>query len=152
MKLQADGVEVVRLAPEPRAIRSVLADAEQLLAILGDLVHPASTPARWVLADVRLGPVTLTPAVDVLVAEEDDRVVVRGRPVDGHTRSWLDIDVRVGEADGATALQAAWNVGVEMRGPQVMATTLHSLVVASARRSARRVCDRLRHRFGAPAP
>lgn len=151
MRIEADGERAVDVGDEPGQVREALSDRDGLFSLFGDLLHRTSTPRRWVLAELRAGPVVVSPAVDVDVAVDGDVVALRGTPVDGHTPSRLGIDIEVVErgTDGSR-VTARWRLAVDVPGPQVLASTVQPAVRAGARRAVERVTGRMRDRFGEP--
>lgn len=151
MRIEVDGERAVDVGADADRVREVLSDPDGLFALFGDLLHRTSTPRRWVLAELRAGPVVVSPAVDVDVARDDHVVAVRGTPVDGHTPSELGIDLEVldGRRDGSR-VTARWQVAVDVPGPQVLASTVQPAVRAGARRTVERVAVRMQDRFGDP--
>lgn len=151
MRIDVDGERAVDVGAEPGRVREALSDRDGLFSLFGDLFHRTSTPQRWVLADLRAGPVVVSPAVEVDVAADGDVVAVRGAPVDGHTPSRLGIDIEVveGPSDGSR-ITARWQVAVDVPGPQVLASTVRPAVRAGARRAVERVTGRMRDCFGDP--
>lgn len=154
MRIDLDGRDEVRVATPPEEVADALADPEELLDLLDGMLRPASTPERWVMAEVRAGPVSLTPAVDVSVDRPGAaEVAISGHPVTGHSPTHLDITLVVhpDPADEAASLiVSGWQVTVEVAGPQVLASTIRPLVAASSRSTTRRLAERLQRRFGRP--
>lgn len=151
MRIEVDGERAVDVGADPDRVHESLADRDGLFSLVSDLLHRTSTARRWVLAELRAGPVVISPAVDVELARVDDVVAVRGTPVDGHTPSELGIDLEVvdGRTDGSR-ITARWQVAVDVPGPQVLASTVRPAVRAGARRTVERVAARMRERFGDP--
>lgn len=154
MRIDLDGRDEVRVATPPGEVADALADADELLELLHDMIRPGSTSQRWVMAEVRAGPVSLTPAVDVTVDRPGPaEVAITGQPVPGHTPAHLDIALEVHPDpadDQASLIVSGWRVAVEVAGPQVLASTIRPLMSASSRSTTRRLAERLQRRFGHP--
>lgn len=154
MKIAVDGRDEVRVATPPDQVADALADPRELLRILDGMLRPASTPERWVMAEVRAGPVSLTPAVDVVVERPGPaEVAITGRPVAGHTPANLDITMVAhpdDEHEAGSLVVSGWRIVIEVSGPQVLASTVRPLVVAGSRSTTRRLAERLQRRFGRP--
>lgn len=149
-----DGRDEVRVATPPERVADALADPDELLALLEGLLRPASSPDRWIMAEVRAGPVSLTPAVDVVV-ERPGRaeVAILGHPVDGHTPAHLDITLVAHPDEGGgqgSRVVSGWSLTIDVSGPQVLASSVRPLVAAGSRSTSRRLAERLQRRFGAP--
>ena len=152
MKVELEGHDEVAVGTGAPAIVDALADPQELLELLDGMIRPSSTPGRWVMAEVEVGPVRLTPAVDVSVHRDDDRqVAIVGRPVPGHTAAHLDLTLAVrGLDDAHSTIASRWEVAVDVPGPQLLASSVRPLMVASSRSVTRRLAERLRARFDPP--
>lgn len=154
MRIDLDGRDEVRVGTPPDAVADALADPDELLDLLQGMIRPTSTPERWVMAEVRAGPVSLTPAVEVTVDRPGaTEVAITGAPVPGHTPAHLAITLVVhpDPADEQTSVVVSgWQVTVEVSGPQVLASTIRPLMTASSRSTTRRLAERLQARFGQP--
>lgn len=152
MRIELDGHDEVRVGTPRAEVVHALADPDQLLDLLDGMVRPSSTPHRWVMAEVEAGPVRLTPAVDVDVSRDDDHeVTIVGRPVDGHTPAHLDMTlVVVADGEAASTIRSRWEVAVDVRGPQLLASTIRPLMHGSSRRVTRQLAERLHGRFDPP--
>lgn len=152
MKIELDGHDEVAVGTGAHAVADALSDPRELLDLLDGMIRPSSTPDRWVMAEVRAGPVRMTPAVGVRVLRDGDRqVTIVGRPVAGHTPAHLHLTLVIhGAQDDASTVASRWDVSVDVPGPQVVASTIHPLLVGSSRSVTRRLADRLRRRFDPP--
>ena len=153
MKIELEGHDEVAVGTGAHAVVDALADPQELLDLLEGMIRPASTPQRWVMAEVEAGPVHLTPAVDVSVQRDGDReVAIVGRPVPGHTPAFLDLTLRVrgGGDDAHSTIASRWEVAVDVAGPQFLASSVRPLMVASSRSVTRRLAERLHARFDPP--
>lgn len=151
MRLQFDDDDQVRVATPADEVHAVLTEPVELLAMFGDLLDPSSRPHRWVGPELHAGRHRIATALDIAVeAPADDRVQVRGRPVEGYVPANLDIDLDVRpEGPDRTLLTSQWRFRLEVPGPQVLARTLHPVVARSSRRTTREIRERLVRRFGA---
>lgn len=153
MRIALDGRDEVRVATPPDRVADALADPRELLDILDGMLRPASTPDRWIMAEVRAGPVSLTPAVDVTVERRGQaEVAILGRPVAGHTSATLDITLvaHPDDSEQGSLIVSGWHLVIEVSGPQVLASSIRPLVVAGSRSTTRRLAERLQRRFGGP--
>lgn len=154
MRISVDGRDEVRVATPPDQVADALADPRELRDVLEGMIRPSSTQDRWVMAEVRAGPVSLTPAVDVVVERPGPaEVAITGRPVDGHTPAHLDVTLVAHPIDGdgpGSLVVSGWSITIDVSGPQVLASTIRPLVVAGSRSTTRRLAERLQGRFGRP--
>lgn len=152
MRIELDGGDDVRVGTGADRVADALADPDQVLALLDGMLRPSSTSHRWVMAEFRAGPVTATPAVDVAITREDlHRIRILGQPVPGHTPAEIDLVLDVhGHGQDHSAVVSTWRIAVDLPGPQVLATTIRPLIVASSRSVTRQVADRLHRRFARP--
>lgn len=154
MRLSLDGRDEVRVATSPDQVADALADPRELRDMLEGMIRPSSTQDRWVMAEVRAGPVSLTPAVDVVVERQGEaEVAITGRPVAGHTPAHLDITLVAHPVEGAgpgSLVVSGWRMTIDVSGPQVLASSIRPLVVAGSRSTTRRLAERLQRRFGRP--
>lgn len=153
MKLELDGHDEVAVGTHADDVADALAQPGELLGIVDGMLRPTSTPERWVVAEIHAGPVRITPAVDVDVERpEGRRVLIVGRPVDGHTPAHLDLTLVVHAHDTprASTIASRWDVTVDVPGPQLLVATVRPLMVASSRSVTRQLADRLRRRFDHP--
>jgi hypothetical protein len=152
VKVELDGHDEVRVGTAHDAVVLALSDPYELLELLRGMIRPISTPDCWVMAQVRAGPVRMTPAVGVHAHREDERrVTITGRPVDGHTPAHLDLTLVVHPVAMATSTVASrWDVSVDVPGPQLLASSVRPLMQAGSRSVMRQLADRLRRRFDPP--
>lgn len=156
MRIDLDGRDEVRVGTPPDTVADALANPQELLELLQGMLRPSSTAERWVMARVRAGPVSLTPAVDVTVERPGAvEVAITGTPVSGHTPAHLAITLVVHPAapdELHSLIVSGWQITVEVAGPQVLASTICPLMTASSRTTTRRLAERLQARFGQPRP
>lgn len=152
MRVDLQGHDEVRVGTAAEAVTDALAEADELLELLDGMVRPSSTPERWVMAELRAGPVRVTPAVAVTVQRTGPQQVhVLGRPVEGHTPAELDLTLDVHDlGPDLAAVTSDWRVAVEVPGPQLLASSIRPLMVASSRSVTRQLADRLHRRFSPP--
>lgn len=154
MRITLDGSDEVRVATPPDQVADALADPRELRDMLDGMIRPASTTDRWIMAEARVGPVSLTPAVDVDVERRGPaEVAILGRPVAGHTAAHLDLTLVVhpdGDSDLGSLIVSGWRLTIDVSGPQVLASSIRPLVVAGSRSTTRRIAERLQRRFGRP--
>lgn len=153
MRISLDGRDEVRVTTPPEQVADVLADPREVADLLEGMVRPSSTLDRWVMAEVRAGPFTMTPAVDVVVARPGQtEVAITGRPVAGHTPAHLDITLVAHPVDDGpgSLVVSGWSITIDVSGPQVLASSIRPLVVAASRSTTRRLAERLQRRFGRP--
>jgi hypothetical protein len=147
VRLAYDGVEEVAVAASPDDALAVLQDRDEVYGLVRDMLHASATAERWVLADLHLGPMVINPAVDVTVSRADDTVEVAGNPVPGRTPSWLTVRLTVVAADRGSTVRSAWEVEVDVPGPQLLAGSIRPLAAASVRRTAHQLTNRLAGRM-----
>lgn len=153
MRIALDGRDEVRVATPPDEVADALADPRELRDMLDGMIRPTSTLDRWVMAEVGAGPVSLTPAVDVVVERRGPaEVAILGRPVAGHTAAHLDITLvaHPDDSDQGSLIVSGWRLAIDVSGPQVLAPSIRPLVVAGSRSATRRLAERLQRRFGRP--
>ena len=148
MRLEQRGRDEVVVGAEADHVADVLGDLDELRAIVDGLVHDESTATRWVMARVRVGPLDLSPAVDLEVRRDGNDIALDGTPADGHTATWLEQRIRVRPVDGHRAtVTTRWMVAVEVPGPRVLGSTLDLMMTSGARSIARQLAERLVDRF-----
>lgn len=156
MRIDLDGRDEVRVGTPPDTVADALANPHELLELLQGMIRPASTAERWVMAEVRAGPLSLTPAVDVTVERPGAvEVAIVGTPVAGHTPAHLAITLVVHPTapdELHSLIVSGWQVTVDVSGPQVLASTIRPMMTTSSRSTTRRLAERLQARFGQPRP
>lgn len=147
MRVDLSGSNEVVAQATLAEVVATLADPAELLAILEGLLHPSSTNERWIVSELHAGPLRLRPAVTVVVARDGNDVHVAGQPVAGYTPTHLAVTLQARGQDAATTVASSWRIGIDLPGPQLIASSIRPLLDASTRSTSRRIADRVRQHF-----
>lgn len=131
---------------------TALADPAELLAILDGLLHPSSTNDRWIVSELHAGPLRLRPAVTVVATRDGHDVHLSGQPVAGYTPTHMAVTLQARDGDAGTTVASSWRVGIDLPGPQLIASSIRPLLDASTRSTSRRIADRVRQHFAPHTP